>query len=161
MGVIWDPERDEKLRELARLGHSASQIAQLIGCATRNSVCGRAWRLGVKIGSGERRNARMGGRKKGPQRLTQMFRAPRFRIVQLPRPREIAQSVAAAAEITASLNLSILEIGRAQCRYATTDDHPFLFCGHPTFGESSYCAHHHALCTTTPRKTVERLARAA
>jgi hypothetical protein len=147
MGIIWSPERDAQLRELASLGHSASQIAQFIGVTTRNSVCGRAWRLGVKIGSGERRNARMGGRKKGlANKLTRMFRPRGF----LPR-KELAQAVAPQQQIFDSLNLSILEIGRAQCRYATTNDHPFLFCGHPTSGDASYCAHHHALCTTSPR----------
>jgi GcrA cell cycle regulator len=160
MGADWSLERDDNLRRLAKAGLSASEIARHIGGVTRNSVCGRAWRLGVQIGNGERRNARAGGRRKGSgQKLTRLFRAPRLRIVRPLRPREIAQSAEAAQEITASLNLSILEVGFRQCRYATTDDHPFFFCGHPTTGDSSYCAHHHVICTTAPRpRAMERAA---
>ena len=42
----WTTEREEKLKQLWKQGHSGSQIARLLGNgATRNSVLGKAFRL--------------------------------------------------------------------------------------------------------------------
>jgi len=42
----WTSEREEKLKELWKKGHSGSQIANMLGeGATRNSVLGKAFRL--------------------------------------------------------------------------------------------------------------------
>ena len=42
----WTAEREDKLRQLWKKGHSGSQIARLLGeGATRNSVLGKAFRL--------------------------------------------------------------------------------------------------------------------
>ena len=42
----WTNEREEKLRQLWKKGHSGSEIAQMLGDgATRNSVLGKAFRL--------------------------------------------------------------------------------------------------------------------
>ena len=43
--MSWTPEREEKLKELWKKGHSASQIASLLGDTTRNAVIGKAHRL--------------------------------------------------------------------------------------------------------------------
>ena len=42
----WTTEREEKLKQLWKKGHSGSQIANMLGeGATRNSVLGKAFRL--------------------------------------------------------------------------------------------------------------------
>ena len=41
----WTPERENKLKDLWKKGHTASQIAALIGETTRNAVIGKAHRL--------------------------------------------------------------------------------------------------------------------
>ena len=46
--MSWTAEREEKLRELWRKGHSASQIASLLGETTRNAVIGKAHRLNLE-----------------------------------------------------------------------------------------------------------------
>ena len=46
--MSWTPEREEKLRELWKKGHSASQIASMIGDTTRNAVIGKAHRLNLQ-----------------------------------------------------------------------------------------------------------------
>jgi len=38
--MSWTPEREEKLKELWKKGHSASQIAGALGDTTRNAVIG-------------------------------------------------------------------------------------------------------------------------
>ena len=44
--MSWTAEREEKLKQLWKKGHSGSQIAQMLGeGATRNSVLGKAFRL--------------------------------------------------------------------------------------------------------------------
>ena len=43
--MSWTPERERELRALWKKGHTASQIARLIGETTRNAVIGKAHRL--------------------------------------------------------------------------------------------------------------------
>ena len=46
--MSWTPEREEKLKELWKKGHTASQIAFLLGGTTRNAVIGKAHRLNLE-----------------------------------------------------------------------------------------------------------------
>ena len=43
----WTSEKVEKLKELWSKGHTASQIAEMLGDTTRNAVIGKANRLGL------------------------------------------------------------------------------------------------------------------
>ena len=43
--MSWTREREEKLKELWKKGHTASQIAEILGDTTRNAVIGKAHRL--------------------------------------------------------------------------------------------------------------------
>ena len=46
--MSWTPERESKLKALWKKGHTASQIATLIGGTTRNAVIGKANRLNLE-----------------------------------------------------------------------------------------------------------------
>jgi len=46
--MSWTPKREEKLKELWTKGHTASQIANLLGETTRNAVIGKAHRLNLQ-----------------------------------------------------------------------------------------------------------------
>jgi len=46
--MSWTPERESKLKILWKKGHTASQIAALIGGTTRNAVIGKAYRLNLE-----------------------------------------------------------------------------------------------------------------
>ena len=46
--MSWTPERENKLKELWKKGHTASQIAAMIPGTTRNSVIGKAHRLNLE-----------------------------------------------------------------------------------------------------------------
>jgi len=46
--MSWTPEREKKLRELWKIGHTASQIASFLGNTTRNAVIGKAHRLNLE-----------------------------------------------------------------------------------------------------------------
>ena len=45
--MSWTDEKVEKLRELWKKGHTASQIAEVLGDTTRNAVIGKAHRLNL------------------------------------------------------------------------------------------------------------------
>ena len=46
--MSWTPEREEKLKTLWKKGHTASQIATMLGDTTRNAVIGKAHRLNLE-----------------------------------------------------------------------------------------------------------------
>jgi len=46
--MSWTPEKEEKLKDLWKKGHTASQIANLLGDTTRNAVIGKAHRLNLE-----------------------------------------------------------------------------------------------------------------
>ena len=46
--MSWTPEREQKLKELWKKGHSASQIASMLGDTTRNAIIGKAHRLNLE-----------------------------------------------------------------------------------------------------------------
>ena len=46
--MSWTPERENKLKKLWKKGHTASQIANLLGSTTRNAVIGKAHRLNLQ-----------------------------------------------------------------------------------------------------------------
>tara|TARA_B110000116_G_C16476628_1_gene420568 strand:+ start:129 stop:620 length:492 start_codon:yes stop_codon:yes gene_type:complete len=46
--MSWTPERENKLKELWKNGHTASQIATMLGDTTRNAVIGKAHRLNLE-----------------------------------------------------------------------------------------------------------------
>ena len=46
--MSWTPERENKLKELWKKGHTASEIATLIGETTRNAIIGKAHRLNLQ-----------------------------------------------------------------------------------------------------------------
>lgn len=48
------------------------------------------------------------------------------------------------------LNVSLLDLARNGCRYATTAESPHLFCGMPQQQGSAYCCGHNRLCHTRP-----------
>ena len=46
--MSWTAEKEGKLKELWKKGHTASQIANLLGDTTRNAVIGKAHRLNLE-----------------------------------------------------------------------------------------------------------------
>tara|TARA_B100000470_G_scaffold127910_1_gene99018 strand:- start:135 stop:629 length:495 start_codon:yes stop_codon:yes gene_type:complete len=46
--MSWTTERERKLKDLWKNGHTASQIAEMLGDTTRNAVIGKAHRLNLQ-----------------------------------------------------------------------------------------------------------------
>ena len=55
--MSWTPERENKLKDLWKKGHTASQIAALIGETTRNAVIGKAHRLKLEARAVSRKDS--------------------------------------------------------------------------------------------------------
>ena len=55
--MSWTPEREKKLKDLWNKGHTASEIASLLGETTRNAVIGKAHRLNLEARSGPKKNS--------------------------------------------------------------------------------------------------------
>ena len=58
--MSWTPEREEKLRGLWKKGHTASQIANLLGDTTRNAVIGKAHRLNLEARATSKKSVQKG-----------------------------------------------------------------------------------------------------
>ena len=52
--MSWTVDREEKLKELWKKGHTASQIAEILGGTTRNAVIGKAHRLKLAARAGSK-----------------------------------------------------------------------------------------------------------
>jgi len=58
--MSWTPEKEEKLKELWKKGHTASQIANLLGDTTRNAVIGKAHRLNLEARATSKKSVQKG-----------------------------------------------------------------------------------------------------
>jgi len=146
---FWTEERHEALVKLAAEGLSASQIGAAIGC-TRNSVIGRCGRTGVRL-----RMMNGGGRPRGP---ANKVNPPKLNKPK-PMPKFYSVEPLPETEIGPAMMIPFDDLNRSHCRYPCTDDHPFLFCGQPRHGESSYCGFHHQICWRVPEKRVRKYGR--
>ena len=54
--MSWTPEKETKLRELWKKGHTGSEIANILGDTTRNAVIGKAHRLNLPARSVSKRS---------------------------------------------------------------------------------------------------------
>ena len=75
--MSWTPERERKLKELWKKGHTASQIASIIGNTTRNAIIGKAHRLNLE--------ARAISKKSAPKLQTENNITPEMKTQKLGR----------------------------------------------------------------------------
>ena len=71
--MSWTPEKEQKLKELWKKGHTASQIATMLGDTTRNAVIGKAHRLNLE--------ARASSSKKTKSQLKTQSETPTSRLI--------------------------------------------------------------------------------
>jgi len=133
--MSWTPEKEEKLKELWKKGHTASQIASMLGDTTRNAVIGKAHRLNLEARAASKKikskvstenNAR-------PQVKTQKIgRKARFKALLLDKSFEQENPK------------KLEELTDATCRWPI--GHPyeenFYFCGRKPMEKFPYCKLH-------------------
>ena len=152
---MWTSERVESLKKRWSEGHSASEIAGALGGVTRNAVIGKVHRLGLawrctihRRSSSHHVLSRNTVRWPRPE-LTRRDRSaalkPAFSPVEQPATEPtIVTSLVWDLSMLPALRVDLLDLQISMCRWPIGDprDGNFYFCGHPKFGNSSYCAVH-------------------
>ncbi len=133
--MSWTPEREEKLKELWKKGHSASQIASLLGDTTRNAVIGKAHRLKLE--------ARAVSKKPIAKTNTENTFKPEVKTQKLGRKARF-KALLLDKNFEQENPKSLEELTDETCRWPI--GHPpeegFYFCGRKPQDKFVYCALH-------------------
>ena len=134
--MSWTPERESKLRELWKKGHTASQIAALIGETTRNAVIGKAHRLNLEARGSSKKTSTAPKAKLenyGEVKQEKLSRKARFKSLLLDKNFEPENPIKKLVELT-----------NDTCRWPI--GHPyekdFYFCGRKPLEKFPYCKLH-------------------
>jgi len=134
--MSWTPEREAKLKELWKKGHSASQIASMIGDTTRNAVIGKAHRLNLEARSTSKKTSPRinveNNNNKGEVKTQRLGRKARFKALLLDKNFEQENPK------------KLEELSDETCRWPI--GHPyeekFYFCGRKPMEKFPYCQLH-------------------
>ena len=132
--MSWTQDKEEKLKELWKKGHTASQIAEILGDTTRNAVIGKAHRLklAARATSKKSQSQKKQVMDNSPKSEKYVGRKSRFKSLLLDKNFEPAR------------NLQLEELDENTCKYM--EGHPneknSSFCGRKTIEKFSYCPLH-------------------
>jgi GcrA cell cycle regulator len=132
--MSWTPEREEKLRELWKKGHTASKIAELIGGTTRNAIIGKAHRLNLQARAASKKTSSKVNTEnnKSEVKIQKLGRKARFRALLLDKNFEQENPK------------KLEELNDETCRWPI--GHPyeekFYFCGRKSMEKFPYCKLH-------------------
>ena len=133
--MSWTVDREKKLKELWKKGHSASQIASLLGDTTRNAVIGKAHRLKLAARSISRKSNEKTKEQKSQNQAAKpekLSRKARFKSLLLDKSFEPENPK------------KLEELNDATCRWPIghPDEKSFYFCGRTPVEGFSYCKLH-------------------
>ena len=133
--MSWTPERERKLKELWKKGHTASQIAVLIGNTTRNAVIGKAHRLNLQARASSKKSSlklNTGNNNTSEIKTPKLGRKARFKALLLDKNFEPENPK------------KLEELTDETCRWPI--GHPyeenFYFCGRKSMEKFPYCKLH-------------------
>lgn len=156
--VGWTDTRVKTLERLWSEGHSASQIAQRLGNASRNAVIGKVNRMGLPSRrTVERKAPRKVVRPVKPvQRPAYLTHRPVYnadKAYKLPLPVETSLAIAETLEPRIA---SLLDLEDHHCRFPIGDnpEGAHAFCGRQKVEGLVYCETHARRCyTAVPERT--------
>ena len=134
--MSWTEEKVEKLRELWSKGHTASQIASMLGETTRNAVIGKAHRLDLEARAPSKHsnssNAHSQSNRPGKRSVQPLSRKAKF------------QSILLDKNFEAEKPTSLENLNETTCKWPIghPDEESFYFCGRSPEGEFPYCKLH-------------------
>ena len=133
--MSWTPEKEEKLKQLWKKGHTGSQIANIIGNTTRNAVIGKAHRLNLESRTTSKRSEINTNKQKNnfPEVKTQKLgRKARFKALLLDKNFEKENPV------------KLEELTDKTCKWPIGHPHEekFYFCGRKPVEKFPYCKLH-------------------
>jgi len=133
--MSWTPERQEKLKQLWKKGHSASQIATILGDTTRNAVIGKAHRLKLEARSISKKPITKTNTEKentGETKNQKLGRKARFKALLLDKNFEPENPT------------KLEDLTNENCRWPLGEkmEPASLFCGRKTIEKFPYCKLH-------------------
>ncbi len=134
--MSWFQEKEKKLRELWKKGHSASQIASMLGDTTRNAVIGKANRLNLEARMTSKKKQVTAGKQKNSSlkeyKTQKLGRKARFKALLLDKNFEGENP------------LKLEELTDKTCRWPIGHPHEenFYFCGRQSMEKLPYCKLH-------------------
>ena len=134
--MSWTQEKEEKLRELWKKGHSASQIASMLGDTTRNAVIGKAHRLNLEARMTSKKKQVTADQQKNSSlkeyKTQKLGRKARFKALLLDKNFEGENP------------LKLEELTDKTCRWPIGHPHEenFYFCGRQSMEKLPYCKLH-------------------
>ncbi len=133
--MSWTPEKEEKLKELWKKGHSGSQIASILGNTTRNAVIGKVHRLKLQARiTSKKVNTKINVEKNNPTEIKtqKLGRKAKFKALLLDKNFEKENPK------------KLEELSDVTCRWPI--GHPyeekFYFCGRTSIEKFPYCKLH-------------------
>ena len=134
--MSWTDEKVKKLRELWGKGHTASQIAQLLGDTTRNAVIGKAHRLNLEARAPSKK-----GINNNPDLKNNKFKKKSYN--PMTRKQKF-QSILLDKNFEAENPKSLEELSDITCRWPIghPDEQNFYFCGRKPEKDFPYCKLH-------------------
>tara|TARA_B100000029_G_C17107672_1_gene790332 strand:- start:39 stop:536 length:498 start_codon:yes stop_codon:yes gene_type:complete len=133
--MSWTPEKEKKLRELWKKGHSASQIASMLEGTTRNAVIGKAHRLKLEARSNSRKTEAKTNKQENnfiENKNQKLGRRAKFKALLLDKNFEKENPI------------KFHEITDKTCRWPMGHPHEsnFYFCGRTPMEKFPYCKLH-------------------
>ncbi len=128
-----DDDRVDLLKRLWAAGWSASKISREMDC-TRSAVLGKVNRLGL-IGTRSREATAKNNKAPRPLASRALMNPPY-------RPPPVRPLPPTPPNAPTSLDIMFSDLRKNQCKFAYGTSHPYLFCGHDTYG-GSWCPFHH------------------
>ena len=160
--MLWTAEAVEDLKKLALEGKSASHISAALGVGSRNAVIGKASRIGIKLGGGERgpehasrARVALDGQALLTPGLATTIMAPKLpACAPLVKPEEGRAAWALGeVEIGEMRRVRFEDIREFACRWPLGDPRSgeFTYCGLTPAKGQSYCAGHCRMAYRAPQ----------
>jgi len=132
--MSWTPERETKLKELWKMGHTASKIAEILGGTTRNAVIGKSHRLNLEARATSKKSTKNNHfeKKNPPVKQQKLSRKAKFRSLLLDKNFEPENPK------------QLEDLTDKTCRWPIGHPHEknFYFCGRESLEKFSYCKLH-------------------
>ena len=146
--MSWTDEKVEKLKDLWKKGHTASQIAEALGDTTRNAVIGKAHRLDLEARAPSKGSGASISRENKPVRKgsSATSRKAKFQSILLDKSFEPENPK------------SLENLTDETCKWPIghPNEEKFYFCGRKPEGEFPYCKLH-VLYAFQPKGTKEEV----
>jgi len=133
--MSWTSEKVEKLKELWSKGHTASQIAEMLGDTTRNAVIGKAHRLNLEARAPSKQSSLPKSRDN--RQIIKRSPAPMSRKAKF-------QSILLDKNFESENPKSLEELTEKTCKWPIghPNEEKFYFCGRKPESDFPYCKLH-------------------